>query len=112
MFEIRLSPVRSESTLSVSVSGDVLIINGTSFDFSPLPEGGSLPAAAIDCADIVGPVTRNGSVIKVTLRFPHGPAPQQHVAFPEPITVAEGVVVLPANIESEDFNLLGALADD
>lgn len=94
--QIKFNPQRREDTLSVVKQGDTLIVNGIEYDFSSVPEGATLPAAAIDSDFFSGPVERIGGVLHVTLTLPHGPNPSQSVAFPEPITVvADGKVELP-----------------
>lgn len=81
---------------SVSRAGDVLTINGESFDLSQLPEGATLPATAIESDYFTGPVERLNGELHLTLRLPHGPNPSHSVAFPEPISVmADGPVALP-----------------
>jgi hypothetical protein len=95
--QIKLSPVRSSDTLSVSRTSDTLTINGGAFDFSQLPEGATLPAEAIGSDYFAGPVERINGELHLTLRLPHGPNPSQAVAFPQPITVTQdGPVELPA----------------
>jgi len=99
---ITFSPVRLDETLTATRWGDVLTLNGESFDFGPLPEGATLPAEAIDREWIVGPVTRIDGELHLTLRLPHGPNPSQAVAFPEPIHVTEdGPIALPIDPEPE-----------
>lgn len=93
---IKLSPVRMDETLITSRSGDVLTLNGEPFDFSRLPEGGTLPAEAIDSEWIIGPVSRIDGVLHLALRLPHGANPSHAVAFPEPIHATEdGPIPLP-----------------
>ncbi|PRC05092.1 hypothetical protein CQ006_12285, partial [Pseudomonas cedrina] len=46
---IKLIPQRRDDELVVSKRGDVLTINGESFDFRELPEGAALPSSAVDC---------------------------------------------------------------
>lgn len=95
---ITLSPVRMDESLTASREGDVLILNGEYFDFSPLTEGATLPAEAIDSEWIAGPVSRIDGVLHLTLRLPHGPNPSQAEAFPEPIHVTEdGPIQLPTD---------------
>ncbi|MEC6486209.1 hypothetical protein VXS82_22890, partial [Pseudomonas aeruginosa] len=48
----------SDEHLMLSRTGDVLTVNGQSFDFTPLPEGGELPAEAIGSEWFAGPVVR------------------------------------------------------
>ena len=99
---ITLSPVRLDETLTASLAGDVLTLNGETFDFTQLPEGATLPAEAIDSEWFVGPVSRIDGEMHLTLRLPHGPNPSQAVAFPGPITVTEdGEIALPFDPEPE-----------
>lgn len=100
--KITLSPVRLDETLTATLAGDVLTLNGEDFDFSQLPEGATLPAEAIASDWIVGPVSRIDGDLHLTLRLPHGPNPSQAVAFPEPIHVTEdGPIALPFDPEPE-----------
>lgn len=99
---ITLSPVRMDETLTATLIGDVLTLNGEAFDFSQLPEGGTLPAEAIVSHWITGTVSRINGELHLTLRLPHGPNPSQAVAFPEPIHVTEnGPIALPFDPEPE-----------
>lgn len=100
--KIHLSPVRLDETLTASLAGEVLTLNGGVFDFSQLPEGATLPAEAIASDWIVGPVSRIDGELHLTLRLPHGPNPSREVAFPEPIHVTEdGPIALPLNPKPE-----------
>jgi len=93
---ISLFPYLCDFTLAATRAGDVLTLNGVEYDFSPLPEGATLPAEAIDSEWIVGPVSRIDGDLHLTLRLPHGPNPSRAVAFPEPIHVTEdGPIALP-----------------
>lgn len=93
---IKLNPQRRDDTLTVVKQGDALIVNGVTYDFSPLPEGATLPAEAINSDLFSGPVERISGVLHVTLTLPHGSNPSNSVAFPTPITVTEdGPVALP-----------------
>lgn len=95
---ITLSPIRMDETLTASRAGDVLTLNGEAFDFGPLPEGATLPAAAIASEWIAGDVSRIDGVVRLTLRLPHGPNPSRAAAFPEPIRVTEdGPIPLPTD---------------
>ena len=84
---IKFNPQRRADTLSLSKSGDVLTINGKAFDFSPLPNGATLPASAIDSPLFCGDVERVDGVLYVSLILPHGPNPPHNVAFPVPLTI-------------------------
>ena len=94
--QINLKPQRRDDSLTVVKQGDVLVVNGTEFDFSAVPEGATLPADAIDSDLFSGPVERVGGELVLTLILPHGPNPSHAVAFPQPINVtADGPVELP-----------------
>jgi hypothetical protein len=93
---ISFSPQRRDDTLLVSRTGDVLILNGEAFDFSALPEGATIPAGAVPCQWIRGPVDRVDGELRLTLILPHGPNPSAAVAFPEPVTVTDdGPIAIP-----------------
>ncbi|MCG6539192.1 hypothetical protein MCB86_03770, partial [Pseudomonas sp. KSR10] len=101
---INLSPQLRAAPLSASLAGDVLILNGEAFDFSALPEGGTLPTDAIDSIwfERPGAVERIGGELHLTLILPVGPNPSQGVAFPKPVTVTEdGPILLPFDPEPE-----------
>ncbi|MGN6142416.1 MAG: hypothetical protein ACTHOP_02370 [Mesorhizobium sp.] len=90
------------TVMAVTATGDVLTVNGDVLDFSGLPDGATLPAGAVDCEWIVGPVERIAGEIHLTLLLPHGPAPSAAVAFPEPIMVTvDGPVDVPFDPEPE-----------
>lgn len=94
--KIKFNPQRRDDTLTVVKQGDALIVNGVTYDFSPLPEGATLPAEAIDSDLFSGPVERVDGELVLTLTLPHGPNPSHAVAFPQPINVtADGPVALP-----------------
>lgn len=98
------SPVRKDETLTASRTGDVLTLNGASLDFGPLPEGATLPRAAIDSPWIAGDVTRVGGELTVPLILPHGADAPDATRFPAPITLTDnGPVDLPPyNADLED----------
>lgn len=94
--KINLSPQVRNGTLSVSKSGDALTINGVVYDFTPLTEGSTLPAAAVDCEYIVGEVKREDGDIELTLLLPITATASEAARFPQPITVInDGEVALP-----------------
>lgn len=93
---IILKPIRSNRSLSIHKSGEVLTINGEVFDFSGLPDGATLPRSAIACNMLSGDVERVGGELVIPLMFPHGPNPPPAVAFPDVlIDVPDGNVELP-----------------
>lgn len=101
MIHITLSPMRRDDTLNLSRNGDTLTINGTDFDFGPLPDGATLPQEAVDCEWLAGDVERIDGDLHLALILPVGPDSDQAAKFPEPITVTRnGPVDLPgAEIE-------------
>ena len=106
---ITLSPARRDAPLVASRDGDKLTLNGEVFDFSPLGEGETLPADAIDSEWIVGDVTRTGGVLHLTLRLPHGANAPEETRFPETIIdPPDGEIALPMHslpeLELEDVD--------
>ncbi len=103
---INLSPQRRDGSLTVSVSGDVLTVNGEAFDFSPLPEGATLPYGSIESEWFTGPVARTGGQIEVTLLLPHKSNASSNVNFPEPIvTTGNGPVSLPVDLNNVEVEV-------
>ena len=93
---IKLSPQRRDDTLTVSKRGDTLTINGTEYDFSQLPDGGTLPADAVDSEFVIGSVDRVNGELELTLLLPHGANASEAARFPEPIIdPPDGEVELP-----------------
>lgn len=91
------SPVRIETHLSASRTGDILTVNGEAFDLSGIPEGAILPADAIDSHWFAGPVERIGGVLHVTLMLPHGAHAPQETLFPAALVLTgDGAIALPA----------------
>lgn len=94
--KITLSPQRGTAPVTVTRTGDALTIDGETFDFSPLPEGGELPVEAIGSDHFHGPARREGGVIHLVLRLPHGPDAPPETRFPQPVTPeGDGPVPLP-----------------
>lgn len=94
--KINLSPQVRTDALVVSKSGDALTINGVVYDFAPLTEGSTLPAEAVECEYIVGPVSRVDNEIELTLLLPITADASEAAKYPEPITLTtDGEVVLP-----------------
>lgn len=104
--KIKLSPVRMDEQLTVSVHGETIKLNGTVLDFSPLQEGGLIPLTAINNKWIAGDVARKDGVIHIILLLPHGAnAPYETrfpAAFTDPLDIHDGEVPLPPyDAESE-----------
>ncbi|AVN42356.1 hypothetical protein FA362_30830 [Pseudomonas aeruginosa] len=97
---IKLSPYAplpgSDEHLSLVRTGDVLTVNGQSFDFTPLPEGGELPAEAIGSEWFAGPAVRRADRLELNLRLPLSGDASAAARFPEPLLIeADGPVELP-----------------
>jgi len=94
--KITLSPQFRDDPLTLHRTGDVLTVNGDAFDFGQLPEGATLPRAAVGCDWIEGNVTRTGGVIHLTLILPHGANAPEATRYPAPLTLTgDGPVELP-----------------
>ncbi|KKX25412.1 hypothetical protein [Rhizobium sp. LC145] len=93
---VSFSPQRRNDALKAHKSGDIITLNGESFDFSELPAGATIPAGEVPCEWIVGPVERIDGEIHLTLILPHGPNPSSAVASPAPlVSPPDGVLDLP-----------------
>ncbi len=92
---IKLSPVRSDVSLSVSKSSDTLEVNGVALDFSRLPDGATLPAEAVGCEFVIAPVERINGGLVLTLMLPHAADAPQGARFPVDLYPADGQVQLP-----------------
>lgn len=93
---IKFSPQRRDDTLVLIKNGDVLTVNGEAFDFGPLPDGGTLPAAAVDSEWFADNVQReNGElIINLILPNPVNYSPEQ--AFPADLAnLLDGQIMLP-----------------
>lgn len=94
--KITLSPQRRDDTLTVIKEGDSLTINGTAYEFSQLPDGGTLPKGAVDCEWIASDIDRVDGELELTLLLPHGADASEAARFPEPIVnPGDGQVELP-----------------
>ncbi|VDS08856.1 hypothetical protein PARHAE_02041 [Paracoccus haematequi] len=103
--KISFSPQLGAAPVAVSVTGDVLTVEGATYDFGPLVEGDILPRGAVECPWLVSDVIRDGGHICLTLILPHGPGAPQETLFPAAIIVTgDGPVALPpfARIEEPD----------
>ena len=94
---LQLSPVFFlGQALTVYKQGDSLTINGLTLDFTQLPEGATLPAAATGTEWIVSPVERIGGDLVLTLLLPIPDEADQAARYPADIvTPADGLVALP-----------------
>lgn len=96
--KISFSPMRRDNDggLTLFVNGDTLTVNGEDFDFTALPEGATLPREAVAGNWLVSDVDRVAGEIALTVLLPHGPNAAQTTLFPEPVTVVDGAVPVPA----------------
>lgn len=94
--KIKLSPVRGDEQITLSKLGDVLTINGEEYDFSPIPEGATLPNTAVSCKWVVSDIERVGGELSLTLMLPHGSDAPEETRFPiSIITTEDGPIHLP-----------------
>ena len=94
---IVLVPTRTDDTIEVFKSGDILTLNGEDFDFSQIGEGDSLPSSAIDSPWFIGEQVRVGGDLVLTMFLPNPWNYSQEQAFPVPLVgVPDGKVILPA----------------
>lgn len=94
--QIILSPQRRDTRLNLARQGDILRVNGETFDFGPVREGAVLPAAAVQSDWFAGEITRQGGELILQIFLPHGPHAPQETLFPAPITASgNGPIALP-----------------
>lgn len=87
---LRLIPQRADSPLAISVSGEVLVVNGSSFDLSPLAEGQSVSAGGLEAARVSG-------VVEVSLPLPYWPGSGVNPMQPVEINATDGPVAVPGH---------------
>lgn len=93
---ITLSPVRRDDRLTLHRAGDVLTVNGETFDLSGIPEGATLPRDAVDCDWLASDIARSGGVLHLTLILPHGADAPPEARFPAPLVLtSDGEVAMP-----------------
>ena len=94
--KITFVPQRRDETFMISKAGDVLTINNVAYDFSVIPDGGSLPASATGSDYFCGQIERIAGELRVSILSAHGPNPNLNVAFPAVlINVPDGNVEFP-----------------
>lgn len=95
---IKLSPdANIAPNLSIVKAGETLIVNGESFDFSPMGNGDTLPVSAIASAWFRADVEKleDGELV-ATIALPNGPNASFAQRFPEDlVNVPDGPVALP-----------------
>lgn len=99
---ISLTPMRRDTPLSLSRRGDVLTVNGVDHDLSGIPEGATLPRAAVAGDWLVSDIERVGGKLHLAVILPHGARAPAETLFPAPIEVTEdGPVQLPPYASEE-----------
>lgn len=94
--QIQFTPIRHASRLSLSKAGDTLTVNGEDFDLSGIPDGATLPRAAVTCDWLASDIERVNGVLHLTLILPHGMDAANETLFPAPVTVTgDGSITLP-----------------
>lgn len=100
---IKLQANRCDDTLEVIKNGNILIVNGEAFDFSPMADGDTLPYGAITSTWFPADVehTRGELVVTLMLPNPRNYSPEQ--AFPvDLIDVQDGPVLFPQPLPTVD----------
>lgn len=88
MFKIALSPQLSNAALQLVKNGNMLTINGNSYDFSHMNNGDMIPPEAISDPNIIGAISKENGVVKLTILMPYSnPDADESVTFPEPIVM-------------------------
>lgn len=94
--QISFSPRRQDKPLTLEKQGDALTINGELFDFSPLPDGATLPREAVTCDWLASDVARIAGEIHLSLILPHGRQAPKETLFPGVLAVAtDGLIAIP-----------------
>ncbi|MFZ5938887.1 hypothetical protein ACOKS3_29215, partial [Pseudomonas sp. HS6-2] len=105
---IKFCTVFSDQPFSLSRLGDMLTINGLALDFAKLPEGATLPAGAISCNDVLGPVERRDGKLRITLFLRHPVDAPEVARFPGDIIDPPAGPILVPGIEQSSPPLVAA----
>jgi hypothetical protein len=99
--DITLHPMRSDTSLTLEKTGDVLTVNGEVFDFTNIPDGATLPRDAVAADWLAADVQRVNGTLELAIIFPHGAKAPHEALFPAPIIAPpDGPISLPTpNIE-------------
>ena len=100
---LTLSPQQglpSQPETTIHVAGDIITIDGTPYDLSPVPEGGE---ATAEDSPFIGTITRADGVIHATVLVQLGDtAASDQPDSPWVIEDASGVVGIPAARKPEE----------
>lgn len=93
---IKLLPQRRDDALVAVRSGNILLVNGEPFDFSPMDDGDTLPRTAIQSEWFAGDVNKINGKLTLTLLFPNPWNYSHEQAFPaDLVDVPNGPVEFP-----------------
>lgn len=92
--KIILSPQMRNDSLKLEKLGNVLVVNGESFDFSRMRDGDRLPVGSVISDFIVGEVVCIAGELELTVITPLYQNYTQEQAFPKPIADAQDGVVM------------------
>ncbi|PWE29675.1 hypothetical protein C4N9_08000 [Pararhodobacter marinus] len=103
--QLTLSPIRGlpgSATTTIAVERERLIVDGQSYDLSPVPEGGEAIADG-DGHPFIAPITRRDGEIHATLRVTLGDdaAPEQPGTAWH-VNATDGAVTIPATRHSSE----------
>jgi len=79
---ITLIPQRRDDRLRLEKQGETLVINDEPFDLSVIPDGATLPRAAVHCDWLVSDIERRDGTLYLSLILPHGACAPQETLFP------------------------------
>jgi len=96
--KITFHPMRRDTRLELERQGDHLRVNGETYDFSAVPDGASLPRAAVTGDWLADDVTRVGGVLHLAVILPIGKDANKKSRFPAPVRLRQdGPVPLPTD---------------
>lgn len=95
--KINLSPARGDETLTLSVEGNVVILNGEAYDLGFLNEGESISHEVFGSKWLTDKVSMIDGQLELSVILPYGPGAPESTRYPSPIVVlTDGPVDLPA----------------
>jgi len=101
--KVKFTPQRSDVSLAVTVNGESLVINGVSYDLSPLIDGQSISVGGFQAS-------RTGGQITVSMPLPYGQTPAI-----DPMQVieieADGVVTVPGHDAQQPDEIVPGVID-
>lgn len=100
---IKFQPARRDDRLVVVKSGDTLTINEVLFDFSPMLDGDTLPAVAIESHWFTHDIGRINGTLEIALMLPLPADYSPEQAFPmDLVDVPDGPVAIPRPLPDAD----------